>query len=296
MEIRKQESLKNWTWWKVGGIADYFCQPENPEQLKSALQWAEKENQKVTVLGGGTNVLISDQGVEGLVISTIHLNHFIVQKNKNTLSIRCGAGVLKSQVMKAFKTYKLAPALFLSGIPGNVGGGIVMNAGVSSSLHPSEFSEILKSFKVMSAKGTQTYSKKDINWSYRKGFSQSEGLIYEADLEWPLEELEDFHTKMKKELQKRRLSQPLSQASCGSVFKNPYPQFSGKLIEKSGLKGLKKGSAQVSEKHANFIINEGSAKAQDIHDLIKEVQKKVYSHHGVHLEPEVHYLGRWSKF
>ena len=294
MEIKQNEPLKNYSWWKVGGPADYFCQPENPDQLKEALQWARQNNQPWTVLGGGTNVLISDQGVEGLIISTVQLNHCSFQKTTDSLSIHCGAGTLKSHLMKVFKSHKLAPALFLSGLPGDVGGGIVMNAGVSRPFQPSEFSEIVKFFKVMTSESSKLYSYTDIQWSYRHSSGWQKGVIYEAHLEWPFQEMTDLNEQIKMELKRRRSTQPLDQASCGSVFKNPYPKFSGELIEQCGLKGLQKGDAQVSKKHANFILNLGSAKAQDIHNLIQEICQKVYDHSGVSLEMEVHYIGRWS--
>ena len=189
MKIIKNESLKNWTWWKVGGGADYFCQPEDTLQLKEALLWAEKSHQTFTVLGGGTNVLISDQGVKGLVISTAKLNSYSVKKTQESLFITCLAGVLKSQLMKVFKSYHLAPALFLSGLPGDVGGGIVMNAGVNRPFKPFEFSSIVKSFKVMQAHTSKLYKKEDIQWTYRKSFGWEKGVIYEAELEWPLKEM-----------------------------------------------------------------------------------------------------------
>ena len=293
MQLKKNEPLKNWSWWKVGGLADYFCQPENPDQLKEALDWAEQNNQVFTVLGGGTNVLISDQGVEGLVISTVKLNHCSFEKKEKSLFINCSAGALKSQLMKVFKTHKLAPALFLSGLPGDVAGGVVMNAGVNRPFKPSEFSEIVKSFEVMKAEGSKLYKKEDIKWSYRKSSGWEKGVIHKIQFKWPLEKVIDLNDKIKKEIQRRWATQPLNQASCGSVFKNPYPQFAGELIEKSGLKGLKRGEAQVSKKHGNFIVNLGSAKAQDIDYLIQEIRKIVYNKFAVYLEPEVHYIGRW---
>ncbi len=298
MQIKQNESLKNFSFWKVGGPAEHFCQPENLQQLKEALAWAKENHQNWTVLGGGTNVLISDQGVRGLVISTAWLNHCSFEKSQGKLLIYCGAGTLKSQVMKIFKTHKLAPALFLSGLPGDVGGGIVMNAGVSRPVKPFEFSEIISSFKVQNFEGSKTYRKKDIQWSYRKSSGWQKGVIYTACLEWPLEEIKNLGEQIKAELMRRRATQPLDKSTCGSVFKNPYKKpylFAGELIEKAGLKGLKKGQAQVSEKHGNFIINLGSATAKDIQSLIKEVQNRVYDKFSVMLETEVHRIGEWDE-
>ena len=294
MLIKEKEELKNRNWWKVGGPAEYFCEPESPEELKSALHWAKKQKKDWTVLGRGTNVLISDQGIKGLVISTAKLQSCFVKKTENKLQITCGSGLLKSQLMKTFKSYKLAPALFLSGIPGDVGGGLVMNAGVNRPFQPSEFSEIVKSFKVMNIEGSKKYLKENIKWRYRQTIGWQKAVIYEVEFEWPLNETPDLNKRIKEELKKRRESQPLDKSSCGSVFKNPYPQFAGELIEKAGLKGLKQGSAQVSEKHANFIVNTGQAGAEDIHKLIQNIKQAVFEKFSVRLETEVHYIGAWS--
>ena len=294
MQIIEKEELRKHSWWQIGGPSEYFCQPQSPEELKKALQWAKKHQKNFTVLGKGTNVLISDLGVKGLVISTAQLQSCEIKKTAETLFVTCGAGLLKSQLMKIFKSHKLAPALFLSGIPGDVGGGVVMNAGVSRPVQPYEFSQIVSSFKVMTSEGSKTYLKKDIHWSYRQSAGWQKGVIYEVELAWALLEEPDLHTKLKAELQKRRASQPLDKASCGSVFKNPDGFFAGELIEKAGLKGFKQGSAQVSEKHANFIVNTGGASAQEVHALIQIIQKKVFEEFSVRLEPEVRYMGEWG--
>ena len=294
MRIIENKELKELSWWKIGGPAEFFCQPKNLTELKTALNWAKKNKKTFSVLGGGTNVLISDQGIKGLVISTSQLNSCIERKTKDHLLIKCGSGLLKSQLMKVFKSYKLAPALFLSGLPGDVGGGVVMNAGVSRDFKPSEFSEIVKSFKAIDFEGSKTYLKKDINWSYRNSQGWQKAVIYEVELEWPLIEAPHLSSQIKEELKKRRASQPLDKASCGSVFKNPYPHFAGELIEKAGLKGLQQGPAQISEKHANFIINTGGATADDIHKLIEIIKQKVFEKFAVSLETEAHYMGDWN--
>ncbi|MBC6415498.1 MAG: UDP-N-acetylmuramate dehydrogenase [Bdellovibrionales bacterium] len=295
MEIVQNKDLKKFSWWKVGGFAEYFCQPKDKEELKTALSWTKKNQKDWTVLGAGTNVLISDQGISGLVISTKKMTDFSFEKKRNSLFIVCQAGVLKSEVMKIFKKHKLAPALFLSGLPGDVAGGVVMNAGVGDHLTPHEFSEIVHSFKTMDFEGSTTYSKEDIKWSYRKSSGWKKSVIYEVLLKWSLDQELDLNDKIKQEIKKRRHSQPLSEASCGSVFKNPFPLFAGSLIEQAGLKGYQQGAVKVSQKHANFIINLGGATAQDIHKLITLVQKKVYDLFKVRLETEVHYLGFWKK-
>lgn len=294
MEIKENEPLRNRTGWKVGGAADYFCLPKSKEELKRALLWAETKSVPVTALGSGTNVLVSDRGVEGLVISMEKMNSIHSTVEGGVLKITAEAGSLKSHLMAVFRKYSLAPALFLSGLPGDVGGGVAMNAGISKYIEPKEFSEIVKSFEVMTAKGVNVFKNQDIKWGYRATEGWEEGLIYRVHFEWPLEPIKDLNKKIKVLLKERRDSQPLSEASCGSVFKNPYPQTAGKLIDDSGLKGLKKGDAFVSEKHGNFIINKKKAGSRDIDSLIRAVQETVQKKFGILLEKEVRYLGRWD--
>ena len=280
----------------MGGEADYFCQPKNKEELREALLWAKQKSLPVTALGNGTNVLISDEGVEGLVVSTGKLSYLNCQKKGDFLEIQAEAGVLKSHLMAVFRQYKLAPALFLSGLPGDVGGGVVMNAGIGNKdIEPREFSQIVESFEVMTSQGIKSYNCKDITWGYRYTEGWEKGLIYRVYFRWPLKPIENLNGQIKLLLKKRRASQPLQEASCGSVFKNPYSKYAGKLIEDSGLKGVGKGDAFVSEKHGNFIINRGEARAKDIDGLIKLIQQTVKEKHGVSLEKEVHYLGRWDR-
>lgn len=294
MEIKKKEPLKNRTWWRVGGFADYFCLPKNEKEIQEALLWAERRSLPVTALGCGTNVLISDKGVEGLVVSMEKMTSIKFIKEENLLKIRAEAGVLKTHLMTVFRQYNLAPALFLSGLPGDIGGGVVMNAGISKDIEPREFSEIVKDFKVMTAKGPVLFKNRDIKWGYRHTKGWGEGLIYKINFEWPLKPINDLNNRIKILLKERRDSQPLGEASCGSVFKNPYPQYAGKLIENSGLKGFKIGDAFVSEKHGNFIINKGQAGSRDIDNLIRRVQETVKKKFGILLEKEVRYLGRWN--
>ena len=293
MKIIKQEPLKTWSWWQTGGAAEYFCQPANPEELKEALFWANKNNQEISVLGGGTNVLISDEGVKGLVISTGKFSTLNIKTEGENLKISAGAGVSKSTLCSAFRKHHLAPALFLSGLPGDVGGGVVMNAGAGA-ISPAEFSQIVEGFEVMTHQEIKHYNKEDIEWSYRGTAGWKPGVIFKVRFSWPLKKEENLNQKIKTALKKRRASQPLNQPSCGSVFKNPKGQFAGELIEKSGLKGLKNGGAMISEKHGNFIVNLGGACSKDIDHLIQTAQSEVKNQFNISLETEVHYIGKWK--
>ena len=294
MEIREKSELKPLSRWQTGGPADYFCRPENPEELREALLWSEKNRQKVSVIGGGTNVLISDEGVEGLVIATEKLSAFEMKEERGALKITAEAGVPKSTLGACFRKYRLLPALFLSGLPGDVGGGVVMNAGVGGE-PPCEFSHIVEWFEVMTGKGIKRCAKGAVQWKYRGTFGWRPGVVFRAGFSWPLKKDKNLNQKIKTALKVRRAAQPLSQPNCGSVFKNPKGRFAGELIEKSGLKGLKKGSAMISEKHGNFIVNLGGGTARDIDSLIQTARAVVNSRFNILLETEVHYLGRWKK-
>ena len=294
-EPRRTYPLCGWNSWKVGGDADFFCQPENQEDIFYSLKWAREKNLPVTFLGGGTNVLISDQGVEGLVIGLQKLKTYREWQEKNRLCISALAGVSKAQIMQIFLRHKLAPTLFLCGLPGDVGGGVVMNAGVGQDISPKEFKDIVDWVKVIRDGEVILIKSEDIKWEYRFSTGWEPGLIYEVGISWPLEPLPDLSLRLKDMALKRTQSQPLQSASCGSVFKNPLTgEKSGALIDQCGLKGYQIGQACISTKHANFIVNRGGATARDIHHLIQHAQKTVKSKYGILLEPEVKYMGRWN--
>ena len=287
--------LKALNTWKVGGSADFFGEPKNEKDVFYYLKWARDRKLDITFLGGGTNVLVSDQGVRGLVMSMKQLNTLQVKEKEGRLSIHALAGVSKAEIMQVFLKYKLSPALFLCGLPGEVGGGVVMNAGIGQKdISPRDFGDIVDWIKVIREDEVILISSCEIEWQYRSSRGWSPGLIYEVGMSWPLEPLPDLPARLREMALKRTQTQPLKSASCGSVFKNPVDEKSGKLIEQCGLKGTCVGKACVSKKHANFIINEGQARARDIHKLIEYVQRTVHREKGIKLEPEVKYLGEWT--
>jgi UDP-N-acetylmuramate dehydrogenase len=298
--IQKQVSLSSLTSWQIGGPADFLCEPHNLEELKSCYQWAQEESLSVTVLGGGSNVLVSDQGVDGLVILMRKYSQIHISENLKTqrLVIEADSGVKKSEILKTFLKYRLDPALFLAGLPGDLGGGIVMNAGVSEALVPREFCELVDWIEVLKPDlRTVRYQNQDLEWNYRKSSGWQPGLITRVQLSWPLKSFVDSDSilaQVKAANHKRLSQQPLDLPSCGSVFKNPSGQKAAWLIDRAGLKGYTLGQAQVSLKHANFIVNLGQAKACDVWSLIEFVRNEVKLKFGVDLESEVIRLGRWS--
>ncbi len=298
MNIQSNIELKHFNSWKVGGRAEFFCQPQNKQELLEATQWAIKHEKKVSVLSGGTNVLISDQGVKGLLIHLGHLKGIKTWKQQGRLYVSALAGTKKSEIMKVFLQHHLSPAVFLCGVPGDVGAGVVMNAGIrflNTYPHfPKEFKDIVDEIKILKAQKMVAIKGQDINWQYRKGW-KGEGVIVEVTMSWPLKPISDIQKIVSKEALKRAQSQPLTMASCGSVFKNPKNgQGAGALIEQCGLKAYQIGGALVSKKHANFIVNVAEAQALHIHKLIQHIQKVVKNKHGVVLEPEIKYFGQWE--
>lgn len=297
MEFKSNYSLADHTSWKVGGRAEWAVFPESVEQIQEACRWARDKNLDVSVLSGGSNVLVSDLGVAGLVIVLTYFAKLeSVEIVGHKTSAVCQAGLPKSELLKVFIKQRQSAALFLAGLPGDVGGGVVMNAGVGHDISPKEFCEIVDwvewvdlsspEFKVVRK------SKSEIQWFYRKTKGWQPGIITRVGVVWE-EPADETILKRLQESNKRRMAtQPLQLPSCGSVFKNPPGNKSGRLIEECGLKGFKIGGAQVSEKHANFIVNVGGSTAQDIESVRRHVQSTVKNLKGIDLETEYIFLGR----
>ncbi len=292
--IQKNVNLATYTSWLVGGNAECFAMPENVQELVALQKHAFQKKWSVTVLGGGSNVLISDNGISGLTICLRKLTGTVTQEEDGVLKITALAGTPKAEILKIFLKYKLSPALFLAGIPGNVGGGVVMNAGVAENFEPREFNQIVKFVEVLKPDGDLvTYPTESLVWTYRHSHGWQEGIITRVGLHWPMKEDPTILEKVK-EANKTRLSkQPLDKPSCGSVFVNPPGMKAAQLIDSCGLKGFTIGGAQVSEKHANFIVNIRSAKAIHIFQVIEHVKATVLKEKGVSLSTEVICLGEW---
>jgi len=296
LDIQEKILLKDWTWWKIGGPADFFCLPTNIGEVRDAVHWARTKNVPLTILGGGTNVLASDYGVEGLVICMRKLVGAKTEERDGRVCIEALAGSGKAELTKQFLKRKLAPALFLCGLPGDVGGGIVMNAGVAEQVLPREFVEITDWVEILDLNSLKLrrLQKDEITWSYRHTSGWQPGIVVNAGFSWPLAPDEEIPRKVKDATKVRLSKQPLDLPSCGSTFKNPKPHSAGALIEQAGLKGFQVGGAQVSPKHANFIVNIGGAKANDVKTIIEHVKQVVRDKSGVELETEVKFLGRWT--
>lgn len=329
--IKKNFSLKKMNSWKIDAKAKFFCEPSELQELKNVVSWALQNEQEIYILGGGSNILINDNGVDGLVISTKNLNdHKIIipkknlnisRSNQNDLNnlkktlkyeekityeekmfkVEALSGFLKSSLASLFKEYNLAPALFLNGIPGNIGGGVVTNAGIKSKKKPFCFKHIVEWIEVLKIYSPDNIQlekilAKDIIWKYRLSKGWQKGIIYKIGFSCKNERILNIKNQINTLRKKRKLTQPLDTFNCGSVFKNPSSKISaGFLIEKAGLKGYSIGDAEISGKHANFIINRGKAKADDIYGLILFIQNEIKKRYNINLKNEVHFFGYKDK-
>lgn len=292
IEIKENILLAPYTSWLIGGPAEFFCLPKTLEEIQEAQKWAQDRKLNQTVLGSGSNVLISDQGIKGLVMCLKNFAGTDLKEENNRLQITALSGTSKSELLKIFLKYKLAPALFLAGLPGDVGGGIVMNAGVAESFQPREFVEITDWVEVLNENGkVQRFSKDELKWSYRHCHGWQPGIIVRVQMSWPLQIDASILDQVRQANKVRLSKQPLDLPSCGSVFVNPAGHKAAQLIDSCGLKGFTIGGAQVSTKHANFIVNTGQAKARDVLQIIQHVQNVVRLQKSVELQTEVVRLG-----
>lgn len=288
MEVRINEPMKRHTSFRAGGSAEWFCIPETAEELRAVLSACEKNNIPWYILGNGSNLLVSDQGVSGVIISTEKFDRLDVDGNR----IIAGAGRLLSQTANAAWKAGLTGFEFAAGIPGSIGGAVVMNAGA----YGSEMKQVLKSVTVLTPEGeVKTLPAKELSLGYRTSCILERGyVVLEAELSLAGGEPEKIRALMDALAAKRREKQPLEYPSAGSTFKRPEGYFAGKLIEDAGLKGFSVGGACVSEKHAGFVINRDNAAASDIYRLCKKIEKKVMEVFGVELEMEVKLLGTFE--
>jgi UDP-N-acetylmuramate dehydrogenase len=283
-DLRFNEPLAKHTSWRVGGIAQQFYRPADVEDLAEFLSQLP-ESEPVMWLGLGSNVLVRDGGIHGTVISTAGTLQTLTV-NGNTITAE--VGVYCSKLAKQAAKAGLKGAAFWAGIPGTFGGSLAMNAGA----HQSETWEYVTEVTTIDKRGTlRQRTPEDFTVDYRFVKLPEGEWFAAATLEFEQGESESELNEIKALLKRRNETQPTNQPCAGSVFRNPEGDYAGRLIESMGLKGLKLGGAQVSEKHANFIVNDGSASAADIENLILLVQQKVEGEYGIKLTPEVHVVG-----
>jgi UDP-N-acetylmuramate dehydrogenase len=290
--VRAGVSLKGLTTWKVGGLAQWYLEPKTLAETQAGLAWAKQQGLPVTIIGAGSNLLISDRGLAGLVICTRHLRHVDTQFDRETQSIVADAGKMVASLAWQAARRGWGGMEWSAGIPGTLGGAVVMNAGA----HGHSMQEILISTDVLNADGSiETLTNQDLNYSYRTSNLQGETkIVISAKFKLnAASEPEEIKARTFRDLEKRHSKQPYDRPSCGSVFRNPAPLYAAALIEELGLKGYRIGGAEVSTLHANFIINHKDATATEIRELIYFVQGQVMAKYDIELEPEVKMLGEF---
>lgn len=283
--IRYNEKMRAHTTFRAGGAADMFFEPASAEELARVLTAARAENVPVTVIGNGSNLLVRDGGIRGIVV---RLGKKFSKVEVNGTTVTAEGGALMSAVAAAALAADLGGFEFASGIPGTIGGGLYMNAGA----YGGELADVVTAAEYYDGEKIVYIEKKDMKLGYRHSiFEENGGIITKVWLELEKDSRENILAKMEDFKRRRVEKQPIELASAGSTFKRPEGHFAGALIEQAGLKGTKIGGAEVSEKHAGFIVNRGGATAADILALIEYVQKKVLETSGVMLEPEVRIIG-----
>jgi len=286
--LNQNVNLSNYSWFNLGGNADFFFKPNDKNQLIEFLSEAKKNNLKITILGAGSNTLFRDNGVKGAVIKLG--SNFSYTKLISKNSIETGAATLDRKVANFAKDNKLANLEFLSCIPGSIGGAIIMNSGC----YENEISKILISIEVIDIKNlvVREIKNKDIKFSYR-GTNLSEDLIIiSAKFKGLAGDKDKIEKKQFDFIERKKLSQPSRIKTCGSTFKNiNKDKKAWKLIKEAGCDNFKEGDAIISQKHCNFFINNGNAKSTDIENLINRVKEIVYKKTGVNLELEIKIIG-----
>ena len=281
-KIYINEPMKKHTSFKIGGPAECLIKIQKIEELKPILEIAKKNNIQITVIGNGSNILVSDEGIKGIVlkieIDTLNINN-------QTAQLKVGSGAKLGLIAQKCLKQELAGFEFASGIPGTIGGAIRMNAGA----HGKEIKDIVTTIKYMDRDGNiYIISKEQANFSYRNSiFTNKDYIILETEIQLEKGKSEEIKTKMLEYANYRKEKQPIEYPSAGSTFKRGTDFITAQLIDECGLKGYQIGGAQVSEKHAGFIINKNNATAEDVIKLMKYIKEKVYEKYGKIIEPEI---------
>lgn len=285
--FRLDEPMKLHTTFKIGGPADCLIFPASMEETEKVLALVNEYKLPLTILGNGSNVLVQDKGIRGVVVKFARPMAKIRHEGTRIIA---GAGALLKDVSEAAAQSSLTGLEFACGIPGSIGGAIFMNAGA----YDGEMKNVADTVRTVDREGRiHTYSRDELDLGYRHSRFQDNGeAIVEVELRLEPGDSKAIRAKMDDFTQRRESKQPLEMPSAGSTFKRPKGYFAGTLIQETGLKGLQVGGAQVSTKHAGFVVNAtGNATAADVRGLIHEVQQRVYQKHGVMLHPEVRIIG-----
>ena len=282
------EPMRKHTTFRIGGPADFYLCPHSAKEIQKTVAICREEELPYFILGNGSNLLVSDQGYRGVVIQLWkNVSDILVEGCR----IRAKAGASLAKIAGEALEEGLTGMEFAAGIPGTLGGAVVMNAGA----YGGEMKDILQEALVMDEQGEIfTLKKEELHLGYRTSIIKEKGyIVLAAALELKPGDRKEIKEKMDELKQRRVEKQPLDMPSAGSTFKRPEGYFAGKLIMDAGLRGFSVGGAQISEKHCGFVVNTGKATANDVLTLIREVQKRVRDKFGVELETEVKFLGEF---
>ena len=285
MIVKENEKLSHYTYTKTGGPADVLVFPKSKDEVAAIVAWVNEKQVPLTVLGNSSNVIIKDGGVRGIVMILTEMDHMEVKRHR--LTVQSGARLIDASRMALAE--QLSGLEFACGIPGSVGGAVYMNAGA----YDGEVEEVIESVVVITREGKiKTYSKDELEFSYRHSkLQETNEIVLEVVFDLEKGKHEAIKARMDELTALRESKQPLEYPSCGSVFKRPTGYFTGKLIQEAGLQGLTWGGAQISMKHAGFIVNINQATATDYIELIAHIKKVIMEHYGVPLETEVRIIG-----
>lgn len=285
--VKIDEPMKKHTNFKIGGNADVFVIAKNIEEIKCVIKFSKENNILLTILGNGSNVLVSDKGIRGIVLQ-IGLKEIKVEKHENAL-IEVDAGAMLGALAQILLKQSISGFEFAAGIPGSIGGAIRMNAGA----YGGEMKDIVKNVTVLNEKGEiNILTNEECEFSYRHSrFTNSKEIIIKATLELPFGNENEIKAKMDEYAQSRKEKQPLNLPSAGSTFKRGADFITAKLIDECGLKGYTSGNAQVSTLHAGFVVNLGNATAQDVLSVVNHVKQVVLEKTGKQIELEIELLG-----
>ncbi len=287
-KVLVQEPMASHTTFRIGGPADYYVMPETTEELAEVLKVCKEEKVSYFILGNGSNLLVGDHGIRGVVIQ-LYKNFDGIIIDGTTVTARAGAMLIR--VAKEVGKAGLTGLEFASGIPGTIGGAMVMNAGA----YGGEMKDVVTAVKVLTKDGeVLTLTAEEMKFRYRGSvIEEQDYIVLETVMELEKGDPQEIQSRMEELSIQRKTKQPIEYPSAGSTFKRPEGYFAGKLIMDAGLRGFQVGGAQVSEKHCGFVINTGGATAADVMQLIESVSDKVEAQFGVPLEPEVKRVGEF---
>ena len=286
--IKYNEPMSKHTSFKTGGCADYYIEGKSIEEIKKVMQYANKNKIPLYVIGNGSNILVTDKGIRGIVLK-IDLEQIEVEEKENNIILTLGSGVKLMALGQILKNKSITGFEELSGIPGTIGGAIKMNAGA----YGKEMKDLVITTTCLTENGEIVeYSNKEQEFTYRHSiFFDRNDIILSTKILLQKGNQDEISKKMQEYINTRKEKQPLEYPSAGSTFKRGENYITSKLIDESGLKGYTIGGAQISEKHAGFIINKGDATSKDIIELIKYTKQKVFEKFGVHIEEEIEIIG-----